>query len=234
MPINLATLYNVLNPPMAIDMPDARATTNIEDGERDLGNIEATPRGIRAGADYYQARFINEPQARFTNEPTQPGFLDDEGINNWLPKELMGDGKKNKEIKIDKAILPVIEGIVNEIVEKAIEEIKSIYKIKLDNLENLEYTGFFDDAEHRENHLINTIHKAAETFKKLTTSQPIDDYSHQFLLHVEEIALKRYHIDYSKYKYYPRLKQKVKYGDTELLNKILSVTQVHRRKILWV
>ena len=55
-----------------------------------------------------------------------------------------------------------------------------------------------------------------------------------FLTDLEKLALETYHIDYSVYKYYPRLKRAVKYGNPALLDKILAITSIKQGNIVWL
>lgn len=146
---------------------------------------------------------------------------------NWTPKELKAT--KDPIILADKETMDAIKSISTELIDTILGTLKESYKIRLDSIENLEYNVFIESEQSTDTRqLYQNFNTILTHYKKLISGKQISYVDKYYLGLVEECALRRYSIEHSKYKYYPRLKAKVNYGNAELLTKILSITQIGR------
>lgn len=175
--------------------------------------------------------------------PDTYAINDETGVGDWRMYEVP---KKKKEalkvVEIDKATFNVIKEISEEIIQESLYILQNIYKNRLDFIENNDYNGLLESVPNRnDGHRVapesesflnfeNTIISWAE----LAGGSIISNYGMQrrYLERLEKKAKQRYSIEHSKYKYYPRLKGTVKYGNPELLVKLLSITQIGKGKVV--
>lgn len=218
---------------------------NIENyssqGLRNFYTEHNAPRGTttRPGARFYSNIVFDE-----LAEPTTAGWAFETGDETTSRDIRIGEFKfkKNvvKEIKIDKETYAAILSITDELLAEDLAVLKEIHEKRLDFIDRKDYTAIIgsytieEDEEHEESIRFHRLQNTQVSFALLAQGAAIPATSGQvqYLKHLEDRAQERYNIEYSVYKYYPRLKSKVKYGDADLLSKILAVTQIGKGKVI--
>ncbi len=184
----------------------------------------------------------NWGQAVANRMPDTYALNDETGIGDWRFQEL--PKKKSNEIKIvtiDKETFGVLRELTDEIIKESLISLENIYKNRLDFIENMDYNGLLESAPQRvegerapESESFLNFENTLTSWDELTKGDVISNYGyqHRYLTKLEEKAKQRYNIEHSKYKYYPRLKGAVKYGNPELLAKVLTVAQIGKGKVI--
>ncbi len=179
--------------------------------------------------------YVTYDDFRNDYEPRQPYILD-ENTRDWLPQELKKKKQTVKEILTEKPVLDIIEDISAELIEEEVAKLKRIYQIKLDTLAVQDYNELLQaghNIQDDESIIYYNFQRYALSFTRLKSSDILQsDKDSFYLTSVESKAKIRYHKDYSKYKFYPRLKAKVEYGDGELLSKIMAITQIGKGRVV--
>ncbi len=215
------------------------------------------PREGRVNTDYFIEEFvaperqtgaaITQPIATRGIEPYADAYAlnDETGVGDWRLADLPKKKKDtNKVVEIDKATLAVIQEITEEIINDSLNKLLDIYKNRLDFIEARDYNSLVESVVGQQDRYLGQIAPEAYSYRnfenslvslnELVSGKPIANYGYQgeYLAKLEEKAKQRYSIEHSKYRYYPRLKGTVKYGNPELLAKILAVTQIGKGKIV--
>lgn len=192
------------------------------------------------------------PPAR--SNPIERHYFDEEDAIQEYDGSLRGSSRGEREWKPDnlKKIKPKIRAITpSHKCKAAIIEIVSDLCMSYHNKfkRNLSYIS--ELAAHEEGMLellrlnenddsvvfsvndLYTYKQIQNEFKQITNGMPWGRGSYSlFFSLLEDEAKKKYDKNH-KYKYYPRLKATIKYGDEELLNEILSITQLEKGSLIW-
>jgi hypothetical protein len=138
-------------------------------------------------------------------------------------------------LTISLAVYDFIVEVKDTVVEQTRKELLLQYKKTIDLIENIDYAGYmeyYNAGECTIGLLTDTLQKVLASFNMMRQGNMYRWRNDRLLALVERTARERYDINQSKYRYYPRLKSKVKYGNPELLNSILAVTQLDKGKII--
>lgn len=146
-----------------------------------------------------------------------------------------------KEVIIDEETYKAIEDITQELIFEDLEILREIYEKRLDFVARRDYNALIESYPHGDddNGIMESVsfrrfENTALNFALLAQGNTISMHGQQaaYLKRLEEKAQQRYNIEHSKYQYYPRLKSKVKYGNAELLAKILTVAHIGKGKVI--
>lgn len=127
------------------------------------------------------------------------------------------------------AIFSISEAIIKDLKALIIEKLQLRVNLTLsENYNDLRGLVATDNIPYEELFLMQNSFNNLQNKKALTNKA--DNF---YLSKLIEESRKLYDIEYSKYKYYPRLKAKIKYGNTELLEEILTFTQFNKGIVVW-
>lgn len=184
-----------------------------------------------------------------------PAYEDDDGaegedifalddavaVRDWrMPSSIKKNASnKVKEVYIDYTTYSAINELTEEILQENFQTLGNNYKNKIDILEKKDYTTLLEEInrnrdDNSEREILNLIAYTMATWKDIESGKSINchDYAGLYLTRLEDKAKSKYSIEHSKYKFYPRLKKSVKYGNPELLSNILKVTQIGKGKVI--
>lgn len=165
-------------------------------------------------------------------------------VDNWYVDEYAGAGIEANQSPIDvtvsRDVYYEILTMLDEAINKSLNFYTSLYKKRLDFMENKEYNLFIAtfDVFSNSAELQESFDKHYMTLKYLPnlkgsieTEQVISsDYPDLTVL--GNMALKKWDVEQSKFKYYPSLKNKIGNNNKEMLDGILRVVNIGKGRVL--
>lgn len=191
------------------------------------------------GLGYTQPVGIEAPRAIVNTENWGQAiqfdtYNDTVEVRAWQPNEYKELKNKKKIVNITKEAFVSITVISQELTTKYMKQLQNIYQKRVDNISTFNYTNLVELMQENEDHSIySNFTMVAMGYDDLSNGVELYSDRHGiYLKALEEQALIKYDKNHSKYRFYPRLKDKVTYGNPELLAEILTVTRIGRGKVV--
>lgn len=165
-----------------------------------------------------------------------PYTYGDIGGNDWSPKEYKDIQKKKNVVTINKETFEAISELSIAMQDEQLQSITNIYELRLDLIKNKDYNNLAysfnnDDANITAEHAYRNFCYIGNGFEAIESGKDLNDH-HWYLQNLEVKALQKYDKNHSKYRFYPRLLEKVKYGNAEMLSNIFNVTRIQKGKVI--
>lgn len=118
--------------------------------------------------------------------------------------------------------------------EESLKRLSIIYSERLTNISNNDIEFSIDVIENGLSEPEYSMHRyitvCSNVLHHMLRNEAFTPHDRVVWNYITDKINKKFNIEYSKYKYYPRLKNKVKFGNAEILNELLEISDVDRGK----